>query len=79
MLKILLLAAVAGTATPVLAASKAAEPASVASAPAASRPALTRRETRYCVDETVTGSRIPYRTCQTRDEWLRDGFDPIAK
>jgi hypothetical protein len=34
---------------------------------------------RYCVKETNLDSRIPRRTCQTRDEWLAQGFDPLAK
>lgn len=33
---------------------------------------------RYCVMEAVTGSRIPRRTCRTREVWLADGFDPLA-
>ena len=32
---------------------------------------------RYCVVETVTGSRIPTKVCKTRDEWKADGFDPL--
>ena len=34
---------------------------------------------RYCVQSTLTGSRIPRRECRTRAEWLRDGFDPLAR
>jgi hypothetical protein len=34
---------------------------------------------RYCVIDTMTGSRLPYKTCQTRDQWLAQGFDPLAK
>ena len=34
---------------------------------------------RYCVVFTGVGSRIPKRVCQTREQWLREGFDPLAK
>lgn len=37
------------------------------------------RPMRYCVEELVTGSRIPVRTCATRAEWMERGFDPLAK
>ncbi|MEG3178105.1 hypothetical protein U1872_17825 [Sphingomonas sp. RB3P16] len=33
---------------------------------------------RYCVVSDVTGSRIARRVCQTRADWLKDGFDPLA-
>jgi hypothetical protein len=32
---------------------------------------------RYCVDVTVTGTRIPRRTCHTRADWMAQGFDPL--
>ncbi|WP_260598392.1 hypothetical protein [Sphingomonas endolithica] len=44
--------------------------------PEATKPA---KATRYCVEDLVTGSRLKHRTCQTRDEWLAEGFDPLAK
>ena len=34
--------------------------------------------TRYCVVEAVTGSRIATKQCKTRSEWLAEGFDPLA-
>ena len=35
-------------------------------------------QTRYCVVDTVTGSRIPQKVCKTRDAWMHDdGFDPL--
>ena len=34
---------------------------------------------RYCVIDTPTGSRIDRKVCKTRDEWLKEGFDPLAK
>ena len=33
---------------------------------------------RYCVDAVNTGTRLPRRTCMTRTEWLKLGFDPLA-
>lgn len=40
------------------------------------RPQAT--EKKYCVVAVVTGSRIPLRTCKTRDQWMRDDdFDPL--
>ncbi|MDG5488116.1 hypothetical protein NYR55_05715 [Sphingomonas sp. BGYR3] len=32
---------------------------------------------RYCIDTESTGSRIVRRVCQTRDEWLPLGVDPL--
>lgn len=35
-------------------------------------------QTKYCIVDTVTGSRIAKRVCKTRDAWMReDGFDPL--
>lgn len=34
--------------------------------------------TKYCLVDTVTGSRIPQKVCKTRDAWMHDdGFDPL--
>ena len=33
---------------------------------------------RYCVDAVLTGTRVPRRTCMTRADWLKQGFDPLA-
>lgn len=33
---------------------------------------------RYCIVDTVTGSRLPKRECHTRSEWQALGFDPLA-
>ena len=35
------------------------------------------KATRYCVVATFTGSHIEKKTCLTRDEWLKRGFDPL--
>ena len=35
---------------------------------------------KYCVSETVTGSRVPTKVCKTRAEWIaEEGFDPLAR
>jgi len=35
-------------------------------------------QTKYCIVDTVTGSRIAKKVCKTRDDWMReDGFDPL--
>ena len=51
-------------------------------APTASNAGETKapaRVTRYCVMmEPATGSRIWEKRCQTRDAWLKRGFDPLA-
>ena len=37
-------------------------------------------QTRYCIVDTITGSRIAKRECKTRDAWMReDGFDPLNR
>lgn len=45
----------------------------------ASTPSGTKakRQTRYCAETEITGSRLPRRQCQTREDWLRDGVDPL--
>ena len=33
---------------------------------------------KYCIVDTVTGSRIAQKVCKTREAWIRDeGFDPL--
>lgn len=35
-------------------------------------------QTKYCIVDTVTGTRIAKRVCKTRDAWMREvGFDPL--
>jgi len=39
-----------------------------------------KRETRYCVIDTITGSLIPRKECHTRKDWIDlTGTDPLAK
>lgn len=37
-----------------------------------------QKPTLYCIRDTVTGSRIPRKSCKTRVEWMAQGFDPHA-
>ena len=38
-----------------------------------------KRDQRYCVVYNITGSILPHKTCKTRQDWLAEGFDPLAK
>ena len=38
-----------------------------------------KTDQRYCVVYTITGSILEHKRCQTRKEWLAEGFDPLAK
>lgn len=50
----------------------------VSTAPIAATPA--KRETRYCVIDTIIGSHIPRKECHTRKDWIDlTGTDPLAK
>lgn len=56
------------------------QPGATAVPPEQSPTATSRAERpgqRYCIVAMVTGSRIPYKTCQTRGAWLKEGFDPL--
>ncbi|PKP90886.1 MAG: hypothetical protein CVT77_13720 [Alphaproteobacteria bacterium HGW-Alphaproteobacteria-16] len=35
------------------------------------------KETKYCVVEVPTGTRIPRKDCRTRAEWMSEGYDPL--
>jgi hypothetical protein len=62
-------------ATPALADPKPPVP---ANAPAGKADASEK--TRYCVmTQPTTGSLITRKVCQTRADWLRDGFDPLTR
>jgi hypothetical protein len=44
----------------------------------ASPTAAPSPQTKYCIVDTVTGSRIAKKVCKTRDAWMHeDGFDPL--
>jgi hypothetical protein len=49
-----------------------------ADAPVAAPTAKARKQTQYCVNHNLTGSRIPVRECHSRADWLAQGFDPLA-
>ena len=53
--------------------------AQIASTKSAPKQAAHSSRQRYCVTEMVTGSRLPVKSCLTRDQWLAQGFDPLAK
>jgi hypothetical protein len=41
--------------------------------------AKAEKAKRYCVADTLTGSRVQKKICRTREEWIaRGGFDPSA-
>ena len=48
-------------------------------APESTRTETPRAETRYCVKNERTGSRLEHKECHTRTEWLQRGFDPLSK
>lgn len=53
----------------------AASPSAEAAAPATATSPNARQK--YCIVQTSTGSRIPRKTCKTRSEWQKQGFDPL--
>ena len=55
------------------------EPASDAKPAARATPtADASAQKRYCVVDTITGSRIEQKVCKTREAWMReDNFDPL--
>jgi hypothetical protein len=42
-------------------------------------PKLASKPVRYCIVGQVTGSRLPIKECRSREDWLAQGFDPLAK
>lgn len=78
MIAFALAAALAATPGAALTTSPSASARPQADMPATGTP-KARKPTRYCVDGSMTGTRIPIRECHTRSEWLALGFDPTAK
>jgi len=35
------------------------------------------KDKRYCVQGTITGTRLAQKECRTRADWLKQGFDPL--
>jgi hypothetical protein len=62
---------------------QAAEPRTAGDAAPAARATPTAESTaqpKYCVVDTITGSRIERKICKTREAWMReDGFDPLNR
>ncbi len=67
-------ALVAGFAMSAQAETKPGTPAPTAETKSGSRVVKDRR---YCVMTETTGSRIARQVCQTRADWLDQGFDPL--
>lgn len=67
----------AGAVTPAVAASDPPRAEAQAKSEAA-LPAAKQDKRRYCIEDRVTGSRIPKRACRTRSEWIAlTGADPV--
>ena len=83
MFKTILFAAVASSAflaTPSIAAPAATPDGARIEATAPVTAAPAKRETRYCVIDTITGSIIPKKVCHTRKDWIDlTGQDPLEK
>lgn len=78
MTKFLTLAAVALAGVVLSPAAMAREPkAEPAAASTTNADAQPKADTRYCIVDTVTGSRIPQKVCKTRQQWMAEGFDPL--
>jgi len=73
--------ATAAALTMIAGSAQASEPRAAADAVPAPRATPTAESTsqpKYCMVDTVTGSRIPQKVCKTREAWMReDGFDPL--
>ncbi len=70
--------AILAAAAPALA--RDADPKTDRAAPAkATKSGKAKAEQRYCVDNTVTGTRISRRTCQTAAQWSAQGVDIVAE
>lgn len=40
-------------------------------------PDAAKEAKKYCVVDTLSGSRIARKVCLTRDDWMKRGFDPL--
>lgn len=66
-------------ASPIMAAAPDPGSAPKAETPQSDTQSAATSKTKYCVVDTLTGSHIAKKTCHTRQEWLDQGFDPLAK
>jgi hypothetical protein len=39
--------------------------------------APAKAEPKYCIVDTISGSRMPTKVCKTRSEWKKQGVDPL--
>jgi hypothetical protein len=70
-------AALAGLALSTAATAADAKDPVAAADPAPAIAATPKAEPKYCVVDTLTGSRVPTKVCKTRSEWKKQGFDPL--
>ena len=71
-------AAFALVATPAFAASN--DPTTDAPKQERAAPKAPKASQQYCVQDEITGSRMPRKVCKTRAEWIaEDGFDPLSR
>ena len=58
-------------------------PAYAASNDPTTAPAKERKAskgTQYCIQEAMSGSRLPRKVCKSRADWIsEDGFDPLSQ
>lgn len=47
--------------------------------PAAATPYTASDDTRVCIKDTITGSRVPRKICNTMKGWKAQGVDPFAR
>lgn len=70
-------AAIAMIATPAFAASN--DPTTETAKQERAAPKAPKAQ-QYCVQDDITGSRMPRKVCKTRAEWIsEDGFDPLSR
>jgi hypothetical protein len=55
------------------------KPAGAPARPAASVPYQASDSTRVCIRDTITGSRVPRKVCNTMKDWKAKGIDPFQR
>jgi hypothetical protein len=56
----------------------AADPTGDAPVAAKAQQKSAKKARQYCVETELTGTRMPRKTCKTREQWIKeDGFDPV--
>jgi hypothetical protein len=75
----LIAAGLACVAAPASAEEQNASAATVAATASAAASATSADNKKYCIVESLTGSRMPKKLCRTKAEWQREGVDISAK